>query len=257
MKYARRLPLAKLYNARDLGGFSVPGGVTRFGVFIRSEAPCELPVSDLDSLREYGVTTSLDLRSAFEAYERPSSLLDVTDYHHKSLFNDGVVYDPKRDRGSRPDGPPPPAPGGEKKHDWGVMYRSMAEEARDWAVEVLELAANCKGAMLYHCTTGKDRTGLLTCYLLSIAGVPREDIIADYMVSQVYLLPVYRRMIERSGGIFGTDISAPFFQTPPAAMTALLDYLEETYGGVLPFLREIGVREETIARIRAKLVEEE
>jgi hypothetical protein len=57
-------------------------------------------------------------------------------------------------------------------------------------------------------------------------------------------------------GHFGNDLSAPFFQTPPEAMQALLDYLDKTYGGVVPFLREIGVSEDTMARIRAKFVEE-
>jgi protein-tyrosine phosphatase len=136
------------------------------------------------------------------------------------------------------------------------MYQGMAEDARQWAVEVLTLAAENEGALLYHCTTGKDRTGLLTCYLLSIAGVAAPDIVTDYCVSQVYLRPTYEKLLASGMGHFGNDLSAPFFQTPPEAMQALLDYLDKTYGGVVPFLREIGVTEDTMARIRAKFVEE-
>ena len=120
--------------------------------------------------------------------------------------------------------------------------------------------------MLYHCTTGKDRTGVMTCYLLSIAGVAPVDIAADYCVSQVFLEPVYEKM--RSGemhmgpppGEEGEDqpmppMSADFFETPASAMMTLIDYLTEQYGGVVKYLRFIGVPETVLDRIREKFVE--
>ena len=163
------------------------------------------------------------------------------------------------------------------KLDWGGQYISMAEDAREWAVDVLSIAAENPGALLYHCTTGKDRTGLMSCYLLSIAGVSREDIAADYCVSAIYLEPVFEKM--RSGqmdlglkppknalpeGVQAPDPSGlpdvpkfgnEFFETPASAMLNLVDYFRTAYGGVVPFLKEIGVREETMAAIRAKFVE--
>ena len=149
---------------------------------------------------------------------------------------------------------------------WGETYKQMAEEARDWAKDVLTLAAENEGAMLYHCTTGKDRTGVMTCYLLSIAGVSREDIAADYCVSQVFLEPVFRKMRSGEmrmgpppGGGDGEQSAPPmgddFFQTPASAMLTLIDYLTERYGGVVEYLRFIGVPESVMDRIREKLVE--
>ncbi len=266
MQYVRRLRLQNLHNARDLGGYATAdGGVTKFGVFLRSEAPCELEQADIEALREYGVTSSLDLRSSGEVAMRPSSLNGPMAYYHKSLFNEAVAFAPEEEnrdsgnpggpRGSDgPGGPPPGSPGKPETHDWGVMYRGMAEQARGWAVEVLQLAAECRGALLYHCTTGKDRTGLLSCYLLSIAGAAEPDIVTDYCVSQVYLQPTYRKLLDAGMGNFGADLNAPFFQTPPAAMQSLLAYLNETYGGVVPFLRDAGVSETTMAKIREKFV---
>lgn len=252
----RRLMMKNLYNARDLGGFPTKEGkTTRFGVFVRSEAPVGLPPEDIAYLKEYGVTASMDFRSRGETEARPSDLRELMPYYPRPLFNEAAIIG----------APKPPVP---KKLSWGEQYISMAEESRAWAGDVLSIAAQCPGVLLYHCTTGKDRTGLMTCYLLSIAGVQREDIAADYCVSQVFLEPLYQKIrtgqmslgpklekkLEDQGA--GPKMDESFFQTPAAAMLALIDYLCEKYGGVTEYLLEIGVLPETIAAIRDKLVEE-
>lgn len=246
----RRLMTKGLYNARDLGGFPTKdGNTTRFGIFVRSEAPVDLPESDLDYLKNYGVTASMDFRSTGESIARPSDLRNILPYYHRPLFNEAAMA---------ASAPKPP-----KMTDWGQQYISMAEEAREWAIDVLDIAAKNSGALLYHCTTGKDRTGLMSCYLLSIAGVDIPDIAADYCVSQVYLEPVYEKM--RSGAMNlgapppgdkgGPKMDEKFFQTPASAMLTLTDYLTKTYGGVVEYLTYIGVPQETMDAIRKKFVE--
>lgn len=254
----RRLLTKGLYNARDLGGFPTRDGrVTKFGVYVRSEAPAEIPAEDVSYLRRYGVTASMDFRGTGEAAARPSALQEVMPYYHRPLFNEAAMA------GSNPNPKPP------KHVGWGEQYISMAEESRDWAKDVLTIAAENPGALLYHCTTGKDRTGLMTCYLLSIAGVERADIAADYCVSQLFLEPVYEKM--RSGALMmgpppgeapeGKDappmpkMDGSFFETPATAMLTLVDYLTEKYGGVVEYLRSIGIPEATMNAIREKFTE--
>ena len=251
----RRLMTKGLYNARDLGGFPTGSGkTTRFGVFVRSEAPVDLPEEDIAYLRDYGVTASMDFRGSGEAQARPSDLREIIPYYHRPLFNEAAMAG-----GSAH----PP-----KHIGWGEQYIEMAEGCRDWAKDVLTIAAENQGILLYHCTTGKDRTGLMTCYLLSIAGVGRADIAADYCVSQVFLEPVYEKM--RSGkmrlgpppGAGAGEKQPPmpqmdqsFFETPASAMLTLIDYLTERYGGVVEYLRAIGVEEAVLEALRNKLVE--
>ena len=108
----RRLMTKGLYNARDLGGFpTADGKTTRFGVFVRSEAPVDLPEEDIAYLRDYGVTASMDFRSTGETLSRPSDLRELLPYYHRSLFNEAAMA------GSAPHPP--------KKIGWGEQYIEM------------------------------------------------------------------------------------------------------------------------------------
>ena len=248
----RRLMTQELYNARDLGGLPTKDGkVTRFGVFVRSEAPVGLLPEDIAYIKDYGITATMDFRSLDEAAMRPSDLQDIMPYYPRPLFNEAAIIGEKK----------PPV---RQNMSWGEHYIEMAEESRQWAVDVLHIAAQCPGALLYHCTTGKDRTGLMSCYLLSIAGVERADIAADYCVSQVFLEPLYEKI--RNGTMRlgpagdGTDKKHPpvdesFFETPAAAMLMLIDDLTARYGSVVDYLKTIGVTEKTMQQIREKFVE--
>ncbi len=249
----RRLMTRELYNARDLGGIPTQNGkVTRFGVFVRSEAPVGLTQEDIRYLMDYGVVASMDFRSTGEMEARPSDLRNVMTYYPRPLFNEAAIIG----------GEKPPMP---RQMSWGEHYISMAEDSRQWAVDVLNIAAGCPGVLLYHCTTGKDRTGLMSCYLLSIAGAARADIAADYSVSQIFLEPVYEKI--RSGTMrLGPAADGPeakhppvdesFFQTPASAMLMLIDDLTARYGSVVEYLHTIGVTEETMQAIREKFVED-
>lgn len=249
MRHTRHLLLKQVYNTRDLGGFStLDGGRTKFGLFLRSDAPCDIPEEDIQILLDYGVTATMDLRSDGERKARPSSMRERAAYYEASLFAEAAIYNQA----------PPPISG-----SWLEKYIDMAESSPKWAIRTLTIAAQQEGCLLYHCTTGKDRTGLLTCYLLSIAGVPKEDIAADYCVSELFLEPVYARM--RAGMLEpGTPpgnhhpSSADddsFFHTPASAMLGLIGYMEETYGGVAAFLRRIGLSQAVIQQLRDKFVE--
>lgn len=250
MAHYRRLPLRKLYNCRDLGGYpTADGKVTRFGVFLRSEAPCGLEREDLEFLLDYGVTGTADLRSQGERMARPNELAGRVNYYPLSLIHRAAVYGD--------------ASQALEDFDWGKQYRRMAEDNPAFFREMLPICLKEPGALLFHCTTGKDRTGLLSCVLLSIAGVAREDIAADYCISQLYLGPVYERMKNgtlklgvQPGGA-PTQIPAGaaerFFATPARAMLDLIDGLERDYGGVVEFIRSCGVEEPVILGLRRKL----
>ena len=240
MGFVRRLPLEGLYNARDLGGYAAAGGgVTRFGVFVRCEAPCGLPERTVRALEQYGIRAAVDLRSLEESHLRPSDLREVMICHNCPQGGDAETFNIS------------------ESVDWQEIYIRRAEDNRQWVRKTMELAAVQEGGLLYHCTTGKDRTGLVACFLLSAAGVSREDIAADYCVSEIYLQPVFAAM--RSGALSGPGDNFQYdetmFHTPASAMLGFLEYLCGRYGSVEAYLHTAGVTDEVLNAIRKKFVE--
>ena len=243
MAFVRRIAVPGLQNCRDLGGFAAEGGVTKFGVFLRSEAPCDLSPADIQVLMDYGLTESFDLRGEPEIQWRPSALEGVLSYRKISLSGGAETFD----KNNLPEGP----------FSWDKVYIRRAEAHKDWFREAVTACAEAQGCVLYHCTTGKDRTGILTCCLLGAVGVSREDIAADYCLSQVYLQKMFAAMRDGSLTIRpgGSHFEEYVFQTPFTAMTAFYDYLTENYGSITGYLRHIGVTEESLMQLKKKFVQ--
>ena len=91
----RRLPLEGLNNARDIGGYPIAGGgVTAFRKFIRCEAPRKLSASDIEFLKSYGVTLSIDFRGDGEISRHPSCLENIQgiEYRRCVTFDKQVAF---------------------------------------------------------------------------------------------------------------------------------------------------------------------
>jgi len=243
MNFTRRLAVEGLSNCRDLGGFACRGGVTRFGVFLRSEAPCGLTAQAIEALKAYGLKETFDLRSEAEALWRPSSLADTFAYRSIPLSGGAETFDKKN------------LPQGE--FSWDKVYINRAMQHRDWFRDAFTACALSDGMVMFHCTTGKDRTGILACCLLGAVGVSREDIAADYCLSQVYLQDMFAAMRDGSLTIReGPSNFKPYvFQTPFTAMMKFYDFLTETYGSVTGYLKDIGVTDETLTALEEKFIQ--
>ena len=246
----KRLPLEGLYNARDLGGYpTADGKTTKYGVFVRSDAPRRLTEGDLAFLKAFGVTAAVDFRGDREVSMEPSCLNGPgwVRYHRSPAFNEQVAFAAR----GRAGGPPVTS-----FVDWGAKYIEMAEECGGWVKTTLELFAGSGGAVLYHCTTGKDRTGIISALLLGLCGVSDEDIIADYCVSEVYLEPVYLQLLDafkRHWPDEAVSLTDPFFRTAPGNMAALLGHLNGRYGGIGGYLAACGVPGGVAAALKARL----
>lgn len=252
MQNYRRLPLEGLLNARDLGGYPVKnGGVTKYRQFIRCEAPRQLTEQDLSFLKAYGIRDSIDFRGDREVSRQPSFLhgLDWIGYHRSPTFNEQVAF------GSKTAGGKPPISSFVR---WGEKYIEMTEDCKEWIKNTLELLAGCDGGVIYNCTTGKDRTGIISALLLGLAGVSDEDITADYCVSEVYLNPLYEELRQEFLSIFpseSAELSDPFFKTDPENMASLLRHVNEKYGGIREFTKACGLSSSAADLLRIRLTE--
>jgi len=241
MRKYKRLPIKGIPNLRDLGGWPLPEGMTAYGVFLRSALPQCVSEEDIELLKDHGLTTVVDFRSEEECLKAPDALSNAEGirYINASMFDAAAAGGALRIRTA-------------EDFSWSGHYIRMAESKKAWMAKVITILAEAEGCTLYHCTTGKDRAGLISALLLSLCGAEKEDIAADYCVSQVYLRERYAAM-ERDKPLCGGDIDAPFYRTEPAAILAFLKHLEDNYGGAEGYLLDCGAEKGVIEAIRTKL----
>lgn len=227
----RRIPLGTMLNLRDLGGYPIAGGgCTAWGRMLRGDNPAGLSDEDLQWLLDREITTVIDLRSAGELERKPDQLSADPNffYHHIPMV------------------------GGERlpnlEQDVGRSYFEMLER-REAPARVLRAIAQAPGGVLFHCTAGKDRTGCTAALLLTLAGVGREDILADYQVTELYIRELVRKI-----QAFNRE-SAPFMgRSKVEYLEDCLSRLEEAHSSVLEFLRWLGLTGDELEAIRNKLV---
>jgi protein tyrosine/serine phosphatase len=100
---------------------------------------------------------------------------------------------------------------------------------------------------------GKDRTGLVAAFLLHVAGVPDEEIAADYAQSEERLRPRHDVWIAEAGSEAERERLRRVSATPAASMLGVLEELERRHGSIEAFLLDAGVSEEDLAFARARL----
>jgi protein-tyrosine phosphatase len=238
---ARFVPLEATLNMRDLGGLPLArGGATRSGRLLRSDVPLRLPPADMATLHRLGLRTVVDLRQTHEIVREPSALSDHSDVtvHHVELWT--LV----NDSGEQPDDP------------WSItgFYLALLDHAGPAFAASARILAEADGAALFHCTAGKDRTGMLAMLLLDLAGVERDALVADFALTDARIEPIRSRLLEDAErrGIARADFVRLLGATPDLIEPAL-EHLDERYGGAAAYLHRHGASDATLERLRAKL----
>ena len=233
----RVLDFPALLNARDLGGYpTLDGSHTRWRSLLRSDDLAQLTPEGLQALADYGVETVVDLRWDEEIALYPSPIVgpgcDIH-YVHVSLLasNSGQWRELSQSC---------------EKERWKCL---VLEQARPELREVLQaIAAASPGALLFHCVAGKDRTGLIAAMLLALADVRPDAIADDYAASTRLLSSAY---LERYSSSDPSDILESV-RCPEEGVHNMLGYLERE-GGIRRYLRKIGLGDEELDRLRARL----
>jgi protein-tyrosine phosphatase len=254
------IELENAVNVRDLGGLPVEGGKRlRTGQLVRSDNLQDLSPSDVTRLvDEIGVTTVVDLRSTGEVTsEGPGPLQAVAsvEHLHLSLLPEfGEMTDVAKDalalnreRALQRD----------PENVADAFYFGYLEDRPESVVGALRAVATAPGAARVHCAAGKDRTGVVIAMALSVLGVPREEIVADYEATGERIEQILDRL--RSSPTYAADIDnvpAHEHDPRPDIMRRFLDRLDSDYGGPLGWLGEHGFDRVDAERLRKKLVEE-
>lgn len=241
--YERRLALTGSFNFRDLGGYETADGRTvRWRRLFRSDALHGLTLEDIAQLDEIGLTAVFDLRSAAEI-ERDGlgSLYDGMVLHHHVPFVADVESSDARDLGA----------------SLSDLYQHMLKGAQPCISTMFSaLADEQTYPAVFHCAAGKDRTGIISGLVLSALGVPDEDIIADYALTDGYMADWLKAM--RSSGRLGEDADSypeHVLRAEPATMAQTLHLIQSEHGSIEGFLLANGVTGTQLESVREHLLE--
>lgn len=244
------LPLNGAKNTRELGGYYTKDGeITKTHVFLRSDELHELDESDRIFLENYGLKLDVDLRDEIEILAARDDIdRRIVKYVHIPLFsrveNDIVKDEIERKKDQIP-------------KTMSELYIDVLESQKQSIVRIINDLIDEDQCSLFHCTNGKDRTGIIAMLLLSAAGVPDDTIVADYAASYEYReikleeeQKKYARF-EKMG-----IIPDGAFESKPEFMKKTIGYLNSKYGAPTKYLKTIGISNAQLNKLLGKFVVE-
>jgi protein-tyrosine phosphatase len=252
----RLLPLQGGRNFRDLGGYrTTTGQQVRWGQIYRSGVMTSLTASDFAYLRRLGVSVICDFRSPQERAAEPSPF-QASDAV-RVLSQD---YDMTSSMGRL-------LTAGSREAAVKIFADAYVDFTAMLAPQYTEMFASLvrnQTPLAINCTAGKDRTGMASALILSVLGVPRETVIADYALSQTFVPPSYYQThgtgaaaSASTGGqasAFGglpKEVSDVIMGSDPDVMRLTLARLDREFGGPIGLARaRLGLTDASIARLR-------
>jgi protein tyrosine/serine phosphatase len=242
----RKLTLSGCVNFRDLGGYPTTDGRSiRWRTLFRADGLSRLDADDCAQLAELGLATVIDLRTVGEVEQRgrfPEDAFEV-EYHHLPLTD---VLPPQEDL---------------ERYDEPAFvtsrYRQLVTEGSSSLAQAVRVLAD-PGALpaVFHCSAGKDRTGVLAALVLGFLGVPRQVIVDDYALSAEAMEVLFARLkLEYADAVAEVERYAPaVINVSPRTMDAFLDELAGEHGSFDQLAETLGVSD-AVGRLRTTLLE--
>jgi protein-tyrosine phosphatase len=252
----RGLHLKTIPNLRDIGGYrTADGRWVKMGMLYRSDQLDRLSDTDLAAMGDLGIALVADLRTATERSREPDRLptgaehlvLDVAADSHglggdmrqaMTLINTGK--------------------GAAMLTEANREFVSLDSARTAYSALLGRIGAEDAGPTLYHCTAGKDRTGWATAVILTILGVPRETVMADYLASNDYLRAKNEAILAAAGSA-STPIARenlePVLGVRAAYIEAAFAEVEKRHGSFDGYVREgLGLDDAMVERLRMTLL---
>lgn len=243
--HQRVLPLQGGHNFRDLGGYrTMDGRMVRWGLLYRSGQMHDLTLADYAYLQRLGIRTVCDLRDRRERAAQPTRWPAG---HAPRILSDDYDLDM---RGMMLPGDPGSWTREQVVERMAATYPQLLEQFRDQYRRMFAQLLAGQAPLAFHCTAGKDRTGVGAALLLSALGVPRATVIDDYLLSNRYTtMPTgtptgfWAKLSPAAAGAFaGVD---------RRYIDAVFADIDRRPGGMARYLKEaMGLDRAAIARLR-------
>ena len=264
---AQTLNMGTISNARELGGYQTRDGKTvREGVLLRTAALTDASQEELDSLiNNYNLAAIIDMRASYELAEDPEPAVDgVAQYNFKIMDEQmmarraaaiqDVLTDPNVDPVKRMTAILEADVISDQMYVEFLQGETGKTGFRDFFRVLLETPEG--NAVLWHCTNGKDRTGVAAMLLLGVLNVDEEIIMEDFLLTNVFFEAEISAMRQKLGAyiqdeamleelmVTGKGVYAPYMQNA-------IDYIKENYGDIPGYVKaELGLTDADIAKLQ-------
>lgn len=267
---SQSISLGSVINARELGGFRMADGrCVRHGLLLRGAGLGKASKEDIERLvKVYSVRKVFDFRMDVEVNADPDPeipgveniRLPAMDRQMCQEFNAYMVrggYTGIEDVVRRG------AAEADVKEAARTMYSSMVMSPftqKQYARFMREVVGTPEGAVYWHCTQGKDRTGLAAAFMLYALGADRETVLEDYAISNEFYIKDIERLskevLDKGWGEEELEVVKTFIGANANAFKAALDLLEKEYGSMMGFIHEkLEVSGEDIEVLRLRYLE--
>lgn len=249
------LPVKSIINARDLGGYEVAGGLhVKHNMLIRTAHLADATDKDLQYLAKLNIAKVIDLRQEREKLGKEDRMIPGAEYVCVPIDAGGrtaaQASEEEREKLI-----------GKKKFDirkfiMVAAFNEMAQKIGTEMYPTLLFYSECQqqfallfqqilntenGAILFHCTQGKDRTGITSALLLAALGASRETIVADFdFTNQIYAKDVrkFPRRVRFMGGKEKEIATVKaFIGANTENFIKALDTIDERYGSMEAYLK--------------------
>ncbi len=219
MEMDRLLPMEGAFNMRDLGGYPAAGGKqVKWRTLLRSDELGELTAADLEYLATLPLRTDIDLRGESEQASVPDKLPAGVEYY--PLCIDAANVSSFLEGGTT-----------NFASKMEQIYVHIIRHFQPAYQDFFHILTNESSTpILFHCTAGKDRTGIAAALLLSALGVDRETIMDDYLLSAQYLQQKYGALARAYPDF------APALTVQKEFLLAAFRIIDEEFGGMDRYL---------------------
>ncbi|GHC64917.1 tyrosine-protein phosphatase [Streptomyces flavofungini] len=261
----RQIPLRGAVNVRDVGGYrTYDGERVRHGRVFRADALSKLTDGDVATLAGLRLRKVVDFRVAEEVrHDGPDRLPAGLAVTARPVTDNGLFQQLMTVIGSRdPVRQEELLGGGKAEAFMRDVYRTFVTDATDRAqfgATLRDIAAGGSAApLLYHCTSGKDRTGWTTYVLLRAVGVPERTAVDDYLASNTFRAAYdakLRETLQQTGMMQNPDLLIPLQEVRGGYLDAALAEVTSRYGGFGGYLTKgLGLDAGTLVTLRRAMV---
>lgn len=255
----RLIGLEETVNFRDLGGLQTKDGKTvRQGMIYRSDNLAKLKTGEYSRFSNLRIATVFDLRTDHEIEGKEDQLPEGVRYLHTPVVEDnaGQIAGLKKRvlNGQITE---------QQALDMTAGFYADAVTAHAGAVkDILNQILRSEQPVLYHCSAGKDRTGIISAIILSILNVDRQLIVDDYMLSNYYRRDRAEKTLGKAklGRVIKPKLNREAIEVLTTVderfINATFDAIDKTYGGMEPFIaNQLGIDPATRTALIARLTQ--